>query len=163
MLGQLREEPVFLDSWRNKNLGKTCPQLGVKAEERKAPPSLWVGALSQGDGNWSCPPVFCTSRDKVYGLDLLKDMRITQSDHQRYHEALMPTGPLDCCVCMVLGHRAQAGLPSSGQDDVLVTSCSPAVSDVKFWAPDPSSRAQSRAQGRSQRMSAKLLAVVQPW
>lgn len=54
-----------------------CPQLGVKVEERKAPPSLSVGALSQGDGNWSCPLVFCTSWDKVYGPDLLKDMRIT--------------------------------------------------------------------------------------
>lgn len=74
----------------------------------------------------------------------------------------MPTGPLDCCVvCMVLGHRAQAGLPSSSQDGTLVASCSPAISDVKLWAPDPSSRAQSRAQDRSQRASAKLLAVAQ--
>lgn len=73
----------------------------------------------------------------------------------------MPTGPLDCCVvCMVLGHGT--GWPSLLQPDgTLVTSCSPAISDVELWAPDPSSRAQSRAQDISQRTSAKLLAVVQ--
>ena len=50
-----------------------CPQLWVKAKERKAPPSLWADALSQGDGKWPCPPVLCPSQDKVYGPNLLKD------------------------------------------------------------------------------------------
>lgn len=119
---------------------------------------------SWGSGNWYHPPVFCPSWNVVHGSDLLKDTGITYTDHPRYPEALMPIGPLDthcCVVCMVFGHRAQVGLPSSGQDITPVASCSPAALDLKLWAPEPSLRAQSRTQDGSERTSAELLATVQ--